>query len=332
MRTAAVACALLAGCALVAARAHAQELGPFFEPEAFPRSGYELRVRAVYHAASRTHFATPVFLFATPVQRIAARELRLQFDVRLALTPQLALQAIVPLSARFADVRFDGLLVSSSQQLASVSHQFSNFGLSDPTLLLSYRVLQLPWLEAYAEGGTRMALSDNPGGQTLPRQLPLGTGQSALLLAAGASAHVGRSALSAVYRFEYDPGHAATYLIREVGPQAYTSGSLDSRIGHSVVAQGSYLVLPWLSLRLTPEWSVMQLPRLLTRQGSVHWLAGEYLQEFALSLELRWHLSSQQALALDYRQSLLSSWTHDPFFPIAMPRNGLGVTWLARGF
>ena len=313
-------------------RARAEAEGPFFEPHALPRSGYDLRLRAAYYTARRDVFDAPVFLFAQPLRRLSADALHIELDLRIAITSHLAFQALMPVSARFVHATFDGLLVSQRQQLAPAELSLSNVGLADPTLLVAYRVLRSAALDGYLEGGSRVALSDNPGGLTLPRQVPLGTGQSALLLGAGAGLRAGRLSASLAYRFEYYPGNAATYLIRRVGPQGYTSGSLDARVGHSVHAEAAYAVSSALSARITPVWSAIELPELVTPQGSVRWLEGSFLQELAVAVEVRFQYDARHAIALAYREPLLASWNDDPFFPIAMPARGVGVTWHASGF
>jgi hypothetical protein len=314
------------------APANAQAEGPFFEASASPRAGFELRLSAAYFAATRERFAAPVFLFAQPVQSIAAQELRVELDLRLHLTHRLALQAIVPASARFVRTRFDAVLISPRQALAPRELELSNAGIADPSLTLAYRLFRGEVLAIYAEGGARVALSDNPGGLTLPRQIPLGTGQTGWLLGAGMSVRDGRWSASAAYHFEYDPGNAATYLLRRVAAQAYTSGSLAARTGHHARAAIAYTLAERLSARLFAHWSALELPELVTRQGNVRFLAGAFLQELALGAELRFAYDARHSVALGLHWPLLHSFTDDPFFPITIPARGAQIAWHARGY
>jgi hypothetical protein len=110
------------------ATARAEDEGPYFEAGSLPRPSYELRLSLRYHDATRTTFAVPVFLFAQPVQRIHARELLASFDLRLAITPALAVQAIVPLAARWADARLEGLLVCHAAVARSRSALVRSWG------------------------------------------------------------------------------------------------------------------------------------------------------------------------------------------------------------
>jgi hypothetical protein len=319
-------------CSLFGGMARAQGDGPFFEPLSLLRTGYELRVSLRYHVVTREDFATPVFLFPQPVARIAAHELRAMFDLRLAITPALAVQVVVPVALRLVDARLFGLLVSADELLPDRDLDLDSFGLGDPTLALSYRFIQGPVFAAFAEGGSRLAIDDNPGALTLPTRVPLGSGQNALFAGVGANLRRGALQASLAYRFEYRPSNAAAYLVRRVSPQGYTSGSLSSRIGQAVRAELAYAWSPVWSVRLTPEWSVIEFPELVTNQGDVAFSRISWLHDLALGLELRLRVHARHVLALVYRQPLLSSSDDDPLFPIEIPAQGVGVAWHASGF
>jgi hypothetical protein len=117
-----------------------------------------------------------------------------------------------------------------------------------------------------------------------------------------------------------------------VSAQGYTSGGLSSRIGQRVSVQGAYTLSRNWSVHVAPEWSVIDLPRLATRDGDFDWLSGKQLQELAVGVEIRWHFQPQQLIALSCRAPLISSADEDPFFPIAIPSRGVGVAWHATGF
>lgn len=320
-------------CVAAPGAARAQDLpGPFFEAGALPRSGYDVRLHASYFAATRRDFAAPVFLFGQPVARIEAQELRIALDMRLALSSHLAVQAVVPISTRFASVRLRDVLISQRQLLEGAELELSNVGIADSVLTAAYRVFRSERWALYGEASGVISLGDNSGGLTVPRYLPIGTGQSALRLGAGASLDAGSVRGSAAFRFDYYPGNAAAYLVRRVGTQGYTSGSLDSRTGYHVSAQGTYAFSAALDARLSARWSAVELPRLVTREGSVRFLSGDLLQEVDLGVELRWQFDPQQSLGIELRTPLLASHDRDPFFPIAMPERGLGLTWQATGY
>jgi hypothetical protein len=327
-RVLAPCCALL----LWASAVHADGQGPYFEARALPRPGYELRLGLRYHDVERTDFAAPVFLLPQQPRRIEARELRLELDLRLSVTSALAIQTVVPLSLREVDAELEGVLVSIDEQLPAQTLDLSSWGVSDPLLGAAYRFLRGELLAAYAEAGVRIALDDNPGALTLPTRVPLGTGQSRLYLGAGANLLVNAFDASLAYRFEYSPGYTATYLLRRTGPQSYTNGSLDSSIAHRVSASAGYAISRALSLRLSPEWVMAEQPRIVERDATFALLAERWLHEIAIEAELRWHLGEQHLIALSYRHFLLESWNEDPFFPIAIPERGVGLSWHVTGF
>ena len=327
-RVAAICSALLT---TLAAEAHADERGPFFEPQALPRPGYELRLSLRYNDIERTDFDTPVFLMPQPARRIEARELRLVFDLRASVTRALALQAIVPLSLRAVDVELEGLLVSVDEQLARRTLELSSWGLSDPELGVAYRFLQSAAFGAYGDAGVGIPLDDNPGAWTLPERVPLGTGQARFYLGIGASLQHDALGASLAYRFAYSPGYTATYLIRR-NAQGFTNGSLAASTAHRVTAMLGYAITRAFSLHLTPEWVMREQPLLVERDATVAFLSERWLHEIAIEAALRLHLDEHHLLELGYRHLLLEAFNQDPFFPIAIPERGVGLSWHVTGF
>jgi hypothetical protein len=320
------------GILLGAAGVRAQSSGPFFEAQALPRTGYELRVSLGYHAARRDQFAEPVFLFAQFPLQIKARELRAELDLRMALTPALAVQLVVPLAARWVEASFDGLQVSSDEQLPAQSRELSSAGMADPTIALAYRFLRWQGWAAHADLGARLASDDNPGAFTFPTRPPLSTGQNLLYAGIGGSVRLGRLDISAAYRFEYSPGNAATYLVRRISPQSYTSGALASRIGNAVQAEAAYAITEHWSLRLLPEWTSTEFPELQTNAGAVVWSATTWLHVLVIGVEVRWQFAAAHTLALGYRHDVISEHPDDPFFPIQIPSRGVGLSWHVAGY
>jgi hypothetical protein len=336
VKPALAACAMLVcssfGSLLWTGAARAQSSGPFFEPQALPRTGYELRVSLRYHDVSRDEFAAPVFLVAQFPLQIHARELRAELDLRMALTPALAVQVVIPLATRSVSAQFYGLQVSSDEQLTAPSRTLSSTGMADPTLALAYRFLRWQGWAAHADLGGRLAIDDSPGAFTFPTRVPLGTGQNLLYAGIGGSVRLGRLDVSVAYRFEYSPGNAATYLIRRIGPQSYTSGSLAPRIGHAVQAEAAYAIAPQWSVHLAPEWTSTQFPELETSAGALAWSSIRWLHVLMIGVELRWQFAAAHTLALGYRHDLISDVADDPFFPIEIPSRGLGLSWHVAGF
>ena len=312
--------------------ARAQDLGPYFAPDALPRPGYELRLRVAYYQASRTNFGAPVFLFAQPPLRLDAHELRSELDLRIAVMPSLALQAVVPLVYRSTDVTLSEVVINDRQQLAPAVFNVSAFGVADPTLGLAYRFVHGDAVSAYAGLGARVPLDDNPGSTTLPSRMPLGTGQTAFHAEVGIALRGHPLSGGFAYRIVYAPGNAATYLVRRVGSQGYTSGSFGSSVGHRLTLEARYALTHALSLSLQPEWSVAEQPPLVSRNATFSVPGADARQELAAELSLHFKPSASHTLVLGYRHLFLESWKRDPFFPTAMPARGLSLTWEVTGY
>src|SRR4029077_1923524 len=124
-----------------------------------------------------TDFSRPIYLIAQGLSRLHARDLVLQFDLRLSITPAFALQIVLPWMVRDVAARGVRLEVSADQSLGARSWTLSSWGLGDPTLALGYRFWRAPPWAVYAELGATVPIDDNPGAAALPQRVPLGTGQ-----------------------------------------------------------------------------------------------------------------------------------------------------------
>lgn len=319
---------LLALAWLVAAAAHAQT-GPFFEPQSLTERGYELRVSLDYHAAVRDDFSRPIFLIAQPLERLAAHELGVRIDLRLSLTPRVALQLTLPWAIRELSGRTAGLQVSREEVLPPREFSLEGSGLADPLLGIAYAFHdQAPW-RAYAELGAMIPLDDNSGSAIFPERVPSGTGQHVLFAGIGATlSHP--IPLSLAYRFEYSPGEHATYLIRRAGSQVFTSGALGPFASNRFRGAAALPLFSALALWIFPEWSICQLPVLIENGASRRVQNETWRQELVLGAALRLQLGAHR-LELHGSLPLLQSQNLDPFFPIVVPARGVGVAWHVVG-
>jgi hypothetical protein len=321
-----LACAILM-LGSAASASSAQSTGPYFDAGSQPRPQYELRVRVAYNHASRHDFAAPVFLFANRPRVIDAHELRTEFDLRIGLTPALAIQAVVPVSYRVVDVTLDGLLVNADAQLASPKLTLTGFGVCDPTLTLAYRFVHAAEVSAYGEFGTRVPIDDNPGSSTLPRRIPLGTGQNLLTFGLGGNGQSGALAVSFAYHFDFSLGNAATYLVRRTDNQSYTSGSLSGTLDHRITARLRYALSEIFSLAVEPEFRVIEQPELVDRNTTFAFTKDDVRYDLSAELSLALQLYAGHTLSLAYRNAFAKSWDDDPFFPIAIPARGVSLLW-----
>jgi hypothetical protein len=304
--------------------------GPFFEPQALEPMGYELRVSADYYDASRTDFTRPIFLIAQGLSRLHARQLGLTIDLRLSITPALALQLVLPWMVRDVAARGVDLVVNADQRVPARSWTLSSWGLGDPTLAIGYRAFRRePW-SIYADLGATIPIDDNPGAPGLPSRVPLGTGQHELF--AGAGATLDRPiAVSVAYRFGYSPGEHAAFLVRRVANQSYTSGALAAFAHHRVMAAAELTLSRRFSVRLAPTLNVTQVP-LLIEFGGTRQIEKELLAiELDLAAAVRLRLSAEHRLELRGSLPLIAATDHDPFFPIVGPAQGIGIAWFFTG-
>jgi hypothetical protein len=80
-----------------------------------------------------------------------------------------------------------------------------------------------------------------------------------------------------------------------------------------------------------PEWTMSQLPLLIERGDAGRQVEFEgWAHEITLQLALRVQLGSHR-LELHGSLPLLDTSELDPFFPIAIPDRGVGVTWQIVG-
>jgi hypothetical protein len=306
------------------------QTGPFFEPDALVSSGYELRVSADYHDALRTDFSRPLFAFAQGLSRLHAQELVLQFDLRISLTPALALQIVLPWTVREVAARSVGLEVSADQVLGPRAWSLSSWGLADPTLAAGYRLWRAkPWA-AYAELGATIPIDDNPGSPVLPERVPLGTGQHELFLGAGATLEAPIAA-SLNYRFGYSPGEHAAFLVRRVANQSFTSGALAPFAHHHIHAAAELALTRVVSVRIAPALDITQVPLLIERGGSRLLLRERAIVELDLSAAVRFRLNATHRLEVRGSWPLIAATDIDPFFPIVMPARGVGIAWFIAG-
>lgn len=320
------ALAVAAGSAASSARA--QPRGPFFAFDDLAEPGYDLRLSLGYFRAERDDFRQLVFLVAQPLERIAVEELQAELDLRVSVTKRLALQAVLPFSARSADLALQDLVVSRSQVLDGRTVTVSGVGLADPTLALADRFLEVGSFRLQVELGTRIPIDDNPGSPILAERLPLGTGQHQYFIGASGSLRLGRLDVAVGYRFEYNPGGTATYLVREVGLQGYTSGALDTFTAHRVSAELAWVFDHMWSARLAPDFRADEQPRLIERSTTTAFLADSFRYELLFEASIEARFGWQNALRLGYSRPVLSGADVDPFYPIDVPRHGVRLTWL----
>lgn len=285
---------------------------------------YSASIETRWHYVSRTDFSRPVFLFQQQIDRIVARELRTELDFRWALTDNWWLGAKLPISFRAADVEFAALRVSTDQTLPPLWHDLANQGLTDVELSLAHRFLETRRVSAHAHAGTVVNFSDNPGSNTVPRQLPLSTGQSAVFVEASSSVGFGSAALQADYRITYHPGSAASYLVRRVDNQSYASGSLSSYWSHRARLSLLLAASRTLKLKIPIEWTAHQSPGLIDEGQTFAFLPEGVRHELGLEGRLRIQPNSAFALEMFYKHLFLDAYEIDPFFPIAIPDGGFG--------
>lgn len=306
------------------------QTGPYFEPQSLEPAGYELRVSADYHDASRSDFTRPIFLIAQGLSRLHARQLAIAFDLRLSITPSLALQIVLPWLVRDVAARGVALVVSADQSLPARAWTLASWGLGDPTIALGYRFWRAaPW-SAYGELGATIPIDDNPGAASFPQRVPLGTGQHELFLGAGAT--LDRPlALSFSYRFGYSPGEHAAFLVRRVANQSYTSGALGEFAHHRFNAAGELPLSKLFSIRLAPSLTFMQAPTLIERGGGRLLEREKVAIELDLAAAVRLRLADTHRLELRGSLPLVAATDLDPFYPIVIPARGVGIAWFFVG-
>jgi hypothetical protein len=303
--------------------------GPFFEPDALLPQGYELRVSAAYHDVERTDMSRPIFLYAQPLERVRARELVVSLELRLSITPNLAVQLVLPWLVRSVDARTIGLQVNRDRELAPRTLELSSWGLGDPLLALAYRLFhERPW-GAYAELGATIPIDDNSGSAVLPARAPLSTGQHELFLGAGATLER-PIALSLSYRFSFCPGEHAAYLIRRTGTQSYTSGAFAAYMRQRVQASAELSLSRLFSVLVAPAWTMTEVPFLVDRNVRRRVVSDSLIHELDLGAAVRVQLDRHR-IELRYTVPLVTSYDIDPFFPIEVPKGGIGVAWQLTG-
>ncbi|MDD9971719.1 MAG: hypothetical protein OXR73_36080 [Myxococcales bacterium] len=312
--------------------------GPYFEAGPPLVRAYEVRLSAFVHYANRTDFSRPLLLFRHRVESLEALSLTTQVDLRLALAEGLALHAIAPVTFRSVDTRIDGVLISETTQLPDREFQLRGVGLSDATLALAYDVTALEPLGIFVDLGARIPIDDNPGDNTFPSRMPPSTGQGEVFAGLGARLPAARApdgkapwGVSLGYRLSYRPEATTTYLVRVVGNQSYASGTLASRTAHGLVGRVSYRMLQALELSLSPRLTMDETAQVVAFDTPEQVVPETWLWQLNLRAGLRLYLSEHHALELSYQQPLFDTWRIDPLFPLAMPEQGWGLSWIVSG-
>lgn len=307
------------------------DTGAFFEPSALEAHGFDLRVTAAYYNALRSDFTRPIFLVAQQLSSMQVHSFMLRADLRLRLTPVLAVQCILPLVVRQLDAVSDGLQVSRAQMLPGQAVAISGVGLGDPTIAAAYRFWRAqPWA-AYTELGSSFPFDDSPGSAVVPTRVPVGTGQHVIFVGLGASMREPWQ-ISLAQRVGFSPGEHATYLIRRVGAQSYTTGALTSHWQLRTQAAAEHALWGPLSVQLTAAWLARQWPALVEAgERSTRITRAGWGHDLTLGAALRFNMAEGHRLELRFEWPVINTIAVDPFFPSIMPARGVGVTWLIGG-
>jgi hypothetical protein len=204
-------------------------------------------------------------------------------------------------------------------------------GVADPTIAAAYRFFKLqPWA-AYAELGSSFPFDDSPGSAVLPTRVPLGTGQHVIFLGLGGSLR-DPLRISLSQRVGFSPGEHATYLVRRVGAQSYTTGALTAHWQLRTQAAAERALWGPLSLQLTAAWLARQWPELVeSGDRTTRITRDRWGHDLTIGAALRFEVSAGHRLELRVEWPVLSTVDVDPFFPMIMPARGVGVTWLIGG-
>jgi hypothetical protein len=212
-----------------------------------------------------------------------------------------------------------------------VDRSLSSAALADPTLAAGYRLRLTCALSLATELGTRVALDDSPGDNTFPTRLPPSTGQSRYFASLAPTLTLPRLQAQLGYRLAYHPGSAASYLVRVVGNQSYASGAIEPFLDHRLWARVELSLLQGASAYLSPFWQITEQPRLTQRGPPLALSTLSHREELGLALGLSLSLTDASRLELAYTHLFLQAWRRDPFFPIAIPEQGLTVRYRVWG-
>ena len=293
---------------------------------------YRVHLSTRLTAVDRADFERAVFLFQQPLERIVSREIRSELALELQLFPSLYLGFSVPYSVRQADAKLAAIVISERQILGGRWIDLESQGVADPSVQLVWRAS--PALPFSAELGLGVVIprDDNPGSNSVPTRLPLGTGQTEVFLEPMLGLSAANLRLAALYHFGFHPGNTATYLVREVGPQSYASGALAPYLTHRLGVSLQWSFWPRFRLGVAPELSVDDNPLVVARGVRIRFI--EEVARFDVGMDACLCIDAHpgHTLELHYKHWFLHSWQQDPFFPIQLPDQGLTLAWKVSKF
>lgn len=292
---------------------------------------YAVSLEARRTHVTRARFDEALFLVSQRVERIVADQTSLALRLRYALSAELELSAAVSVAHRSAALRLAPVSISPEQTLPPVWLELENQGFLDPELGAHYRVLELRPLAFDASLGVTLPSDDNPAGQTLPAKLPLSTGQPSVAFAPSLSLGFEGVGLALDYELAYHPSAAATYLVRRVDNQSYVNGALGDFFTHELRLSAAMRASERVVLELALFGAVAQNPTLIERGQKLPFMHELLRYELGASAGARFRLSRWQSLELAYDVPFARAWESDPFFPIALPEQGLRLTWSLSG-
>lgn len=293
--------------------------------------GYRLSVETRQSHVTGKHFSEPLLLFQQPVERISADQLQLELGMRFALSDDFELSATLSGAHRRAAVRLAPIVVSPEQTLPATWLELENFGLLDPKLGAFYRVFTLGPSAFGVGANVTLPTDDNPASHTLPKKLPLSTGQASASLAPAFSLIFERLKFALDYELAYHPTAAATYLVRRLENQSYVNGALGDFFTHHFRLAAAFRATDLVTLELSPFGSIEQNPTLIDRGQRLPFVHELLRYQLGVGARVQLRLSRRVALELSYELPFLRAWEADPFFPIVLPEQGFGVAWRLSG-
>jgi hypothetical protein len=248
------------------------------------------------------------------------------------LFPSLFAEFMVPYVWRQAEVLYAPVVVSANERLPATWLDLESHGVSDPEARLILRAYEASVFVAQVGAGMLIPRDDNPGSNTVPTRLPLGTGQAALLVEPSLEYASEHWSLGGHYRFAFHPGDVSTYLVRKVGNQSYAAGALAPYLTHSIRIWLELFRRQRFAVRLTPELTIAENPLVVARGQAIRFIEELVRYDFGLELSLRCALGQGNTLSMFYKHWFLKAWERDPFFPIQIPDQGFGIRWDMRTF
>jgi hypothetical protein len=304
---------------------------PFRPGELTTSDAYMVSLEARQTHVTRTEFDEALFLVSQPVDRIVANQLSLTLSLRYALDEDLELSAALAVAHRTAALRFSPVVISPEQTLPPVWLELENRGFLDPELGARYRLLKLGPFAFHAGVFGTLPGDDNPSGQTLPSKLPLSTGQASIRFAPSLSLGFEQLFFRFDYALGYHPRAAATYLVRRVDNQSYANGALGEFFTHDFRVTAALRASAQVTLELAAFGAVEQNPAVIEAGRTLPFVYELLRYELGASARVRFRLSRRHALGLAYDAPFARAWESDPFFPIALPAQGLNVSWSLSG-